>query len=155
MLLIQTMKPQSSSITPGATLPWAPRTHPSKERPTVFRKEKPFRRGWSYWSRLQRRSWGEKPNQKQLDQRFWSHKVQWQAFDVMTQAVEFVRWKCANHKLEKASPVFIKLFTHQDEQCFCHNVISLFKAFGIACKPQQVVPLPQKLIQETQSCAAS
>lgn len=50
--------------------------------------------------------------------------------------MECVRWKCASRRSDKALPVFFKLFfNHQDGLCFCHNVINIFGATGIACNP--------------------
>lgn len=73
----------------------------------------------SYWSRLQRSSWEDKPvlpqtkRPRKPHQRFWPQNTECRAF-VNTQAVEFVIWNCVSCRSVKAWPVkFSSFLTRQ------------------------------------------
>lgn len=93
----------------------SPRPAPKTELPTSEESSNSEER-WINWSGLPKCSCGEKPVlprrkiPQRRDRRSWSHKVQDYVFDVKSQVLSFVRWKCLSRWSTKTSLVFLKLF---------------------------------------------
>lgn len=112
---------------PSATLPWAPRTHSSKEEAAVFRREQQFRREWGHCFRLDKEKNNHTTSIKKTATT-WSAISQCPVlcFWHRDSVVEFVKWNYTSRRTEKTSSYFKMDFASVAMLAVCPRQLEVF-----------------------------